>query len=423
VFSVGVLLHELIANRPLFGTISLPRPGAVRTQAPTTGQSAAIRRRLASAPISRLDALPLLKKTVSKELAELVARALERDATRRFPNVDAMLEAVRKLGPKAVGSHEDVAAHVAKVCGQSDPEQLGAVAINSESDAPVSNRPTVPPQSARSTAPPAGVDPEATQPGSMRPTALTLPNFVLPTDATMPSEPPESIEPELISGGEESVPSVDPVSVHPVDAKPEPRAKGPPPAPSALRSPEVAPSFPLPIAVSSLPNDSSDGNTDLTAADQALAGLPGKRAGLSRPVLIGGAALLGLIAIVAVVRAFGGSSETPREKTSSISSVTPASGGNAPRAPSAEPTLEVDEPVQAPTETAAKSPAPSAASEQPLTVETAIQAPPEASVPVQQPAAMPRRPSAPAAPRTQPTPTPAPKPPSTSKQPFRPSGI
>jgi outer membrane biosynthesis protein TonB len=175
--------------------------------------------------------------------------------------------------------------------------------------------------------------------------------------------------------------------------------------------------------VSSLPNDSSDGNTDLTAADQALAGLPGKRAGLSRPVLIGGAALLGLIAIVAVVRAFGGSSETPREKTSSISSVTPASGGNAPRAPSAEPTLEVDEPVQAPTETAAKSPAPSAASEQPLTVETAIQAPPEASVPVQQPAAMPRRPSAPAAPRTQPTPTPAPKPPSTSKQPFRPSGI
>jgi hypothetical protein len=368
-----------------------------------------------------------LKKAVTKEVADLVARALERDVTKRFPNVDAMLEAVRKLGARAVGRHEDVAAHVARVCGQSGAEALGAVALNSDADAPVSNRPTVPPQSARSTAPPAGVDPEATKLGSMRPTALTLPNFVLPTDAGLPSEPPESIEPELISEADEGIELIEPVSIQPDAVGSEAPVKGPPPAPSALRTPKAAPPFPLPVASRSVADEPSESTTDLTAADQALAGLPGSRGnrgGLSRPVLFGGVALLGLIAVVVVVRAFGSSPEAPQTKTSSVNSATPASGGTPSRSPSVKASLRGKEPPSAPTAAAVADTPTSEPSVSPP-VEDTVEIPPVPTAPAPQPQPVfaPRRPSAPATPRPQPAQPPPPKPPSTTKQPFRPSGI
>jgi serine/threonine protein kinase len=144
VFTVGILVWELVAGRSLFGPAVLPRPAVAPDKAKGVSDALQIsgtRRKVQTAPIQRLDAMPLLKGKVSAELAALVARCLERDPAARFQTAREAKEAFVALGPAAVGPHDAVVKFLATV-GASEPE------VEEHAPAPPSlssNRPTVPP--------------------------------------------------------------------------------------------------------------------------------------------------------------------------------------------------------------------------------------------------------------------------------------
>jgi serine/threonine-protein kinase len=115
VFGVGILLWEMITGRTLFGPAVLPRAPAVGASAKMRADPIAVsgaRRRVLSHPIARLDALPPLKGKVHKQLADWVARCLERDPTRRFANVREAIDSLSALGEPAVSPHEGVVTFV-----------------------------------------------------------------------------------------------------------------------------------------------------------------------------------------------------------------------------------------------------------------------------------------------------------------------
>jgi eukaryotic-like serine/threonine-protein kinase len=141
VFTIGVLLWELLAGRTLFGPTAVPRAGG-SIPPPSLGSGsplASVKRKLVEGgSIQRLDMLPKLKGHVSKSLADLVARATDREAKRRFTSLDELLKALDASGAE-IAEHEAVASHVSAVIG---PASGGA---ETPSVPPFSNRPTRPP--------------------------------------------------------------------------------------------------------------------------------------------------------------------------------------------------------------------------------------------------------------------------------------
>ncbi len=155
-FTVFTIVWELVAGRSLFGPSIMPRPAAAGAVKPKPGsdalQASTARHKVLTTPIPRLDSLPLLKGKVSKELADVVARCLERDRDARFPSLQKAVDAIVALGPAAVASHEVVARFLASLDTVGDDARDAAPARG----AAPSNRPTVPPQGDdRDTAPPA----------------------------------------------------------------------------------------------------------------------------------------------------------------------------------------------------------------------------------------------------------------------------
>ena len=160
VFTIGVLLWEMISGRTLFGPAMLPRPGAAVAAKPGRDPIAvsAARRRVLSHPVTRLDALPALKGKVAKDVANAVARCLERDVSKRF---QTLREVVSALSANAdnVATHDAVAAFVTSLgIPQHQPVAEG------HATAPVSSRPTAPPVD-DSVAPKDGLHDGATRPG------------------------------------------------------------------------------------------------------------------------------------------------------------------------------------------------------------------------------------------------------------------
>jgi serine/threonine protein kinase len=167
VFTVGILLWEMLSGRSLFGISALARPASPSgVRPPGTAdavQVSAARRRVLTQPIPRLDALPLLKK-VSKGLADAVARCLDRDLSRRFQSARDAITALSALDAEVLSRHDAVATFVSSV-------GLTAVAPTPVSEpAPSSNRPTSPPVEDLSGRTPVDSFAEATRPGTvMRP--------------------------------------------------------------------------------------------------------------------------------------------------------------------------------------------------------------------------------------------------------------
>jgi hypothetical protein len=153
VFTVGVLLWELIAGRSLFGSTLLPRPGAPAPAAKAKGtdalQVSAAKRKVLSAPAQRLDTMPLLKGKVTKGLADVVARCLEKERGARFQSAREAIDAIVALGPGNVGNADAVAKLVAAIVVEAPREDEARPELSS-------TRPTVPPaeDATHHTAPP-----------------------------------------------------------------------------------------------------------------------------------------------------------------------------------------------------------------------------------------------------------------------------
>ncbi|HEX4334868.1 MAG TPA: protein kinase [Polyangiaceae bacterium] len=145
VFTVGVLLWEMITGRSLFGPSVLPRPMAPAPGGKSGGradpvQVSAARRKVLSQPIPRLDALPLLKGKVPKELADCVARCLERDPSLRFQTVRDAIRTLSVLDGESLSRHDRVGALIVSlgIAESREPK-------TEESEGPTSDRPTSPP--------------------------------------------------------------------------------------------------------------------------------------------------------------------------------------------------------------------------------------------------------------------------------------
>ncbi|HEX3594827.1 MAG TPA: hypothetical protein VHU80_06995, partial [Polyangiaceae bacterium] len=156
VFTIGILLWEMLAGRSLFGPSVLPRPAAglaVGRSGSDPVQVSAARRRVLSQPIARLDALPLLKGKVSKELADAVARCLERDPALRFQTVRDAIHVFSTLDGESLSRHGAVGTFITS---------LGIAELREpkpeESEGPSSNRPTTPPAENISVHPPGATD-------------------------------------------------------------------------------------------------------------------------------------------------------------------------------------------------------------------------------------------------------------------------
>lgn len=146
IFRIGVFLYELITNKALYAPPSLARPTSSGLADAT--QIAALRKRVATMAVPRLDTLPRWKGTAVKPLADVLARALERDPNKRFQSLDEMIGAILKLGSR-LGNEQTVASFLARhepiIASKAEPP--GRTSVDSVRDTipPVSTSPTVPP--------------------------------------------------------------------------------------------------------------------------------------------------------------------------------------------------------------------------------------------------------------------------------------
>jgi hypothetical protein len=124
VFSVGVLLWEMLRNRPLFG-------GA---------RFEAVERSVAQGSIGRADSLrPQRGEAVERKLGDAVARALERDPQARFASLGEMADGLRTATDSIAGP-DGVAAFVERFAAESLGKQRKLFAPPDEASAePVRN--------------------------------------------------------------------------------------------------------------------------------------------------------------------------------------------------------------------------------------------------------------------------------------------
>jgi len=98
VYGLGVLLWEMLANRPLF-----------RSQAANEAEAEAeLRKLVLSAPVPALDSLPRQGAPLPASLVVLVTRALFRDPEQRFASLEALRDAIEALPRDAVAPADQV---------------------------------------------------------------------------------------------------------------------------------------------------------------------------------------------------------------------------------------------------------------------------------------------------------------------------
>jgi serine/threonine-protein kinase len=132
VFSVGVVLWELIANQRLFGrALDEPARGNAVDR---------IRRDICILPIPRLDAAPRGGAAIPRKVSSLIARALGRDRGDRFQTADEMIRSILQL-ETAIATPEDVVSWLdglARPILQARREALGHLShrVNARASAP-----------------------------------------------------------------------------------------------------------------------------------------------------------------------------------------------------------------------------------------------------------------------------------------------
>lgn len=229
VFTLGAMIWELIAGRPLFGLPPAPPPPAGAPPPPRSAGAATVRRNLTSAPIPRLDALPGIQ-PVSPALADFVQKCLERDRTRRHQTLSEAADALRKLGVAA--PHQEVASLLVSL--RSQPGEAELTPASTRATSPPEDRETMAPETRRPVnADGGGASPAGTGP---REDAKTLSVPPIPGDAPRAArESTLSVEPESVEPVSAERMSAEPVSVEPVSAEP---ATAPKPAggrPTSIR--------------------------------------------------------------------------------------------------------------------------------------------------------------------------------------------
>lgn len=435
VFTLGVLIWELLAARPLFAPAMMPRPStagpAVKTKAFSDAmQVSTVKRKVLSSTIQRLDSLPLLRGKVNKAFADLVARCLEREPSKRYQSLGELADAIADFGPRAVSGYDAVSRLLASV-GATAPSDESAVEPGSGRS--TSNRPTVPPEQRRDkdSVPP---DTKPTEPRG-RAVATSLQATPARTKVeTVPEEerrtrPGEDVDDSLSiadlksippsANTESLVPTSDIESLPPSGdsraAEPQPPAsdlagldiESLPPSGPAIGSSNVG-STPFTLALGtpqgseSRPEETTsapvvrpvdgDGGAELAST---LSSSPSAR-GANKKVVIGVLAAAGVLAIVGLIRIATSSGE--KEPA-------PLSASAAPSSAPSPPTVDTTPPAETTTPAvSAEAPVPEAPAE-------AKVAPAPTSAPVPSPAGIPqqaqtKRPLQP-----------------TKKKPFRPNAI
>jgi serine/threonine protein kinase len=277
IFTAAVIAWELLVGRSLFGPMLLPRPPGPGGPAKTkplaeAAQTSSVKRKVLSAPIQRLDTLPLLKGKVTKALSSWVARCLERDRDARYQTIREALTELYAQGPEAIAPVEDVAKWIV---ASGVPLDLIPDAVDSESG-PASNRPTTPPleDTRRGVA-----NAEAPRKAKALDISKLTVESLMPSDSVPPprgeaeSVPPSSVDVESMPPSSADVESLPPTSV---DAPTLPPLAPPSAAVSAPGSVPVPSEVTL---VESVPPTSVDAPTlpplaPPSAAVSALGSLP-----------------------------------------------------------------------------------------------------------------------------------------------------
>jgi serine/threonine-protein kinase len=175
VFTIGVILWEMLANRALFGSPTWTRfsPAAEDAGPPAeSSRAAAIRRKVLDATIARLDALVRVGDRIPTPVASVIARALERDPGARYPTVADLGTALRELGAESFAHPSEVSGFLHTIAGTS--LEARAAALSAITGGPEAH--------------PTGVDPT-------RPTVAPRPR--LPDDAEVPRFPDPTVPPRI----------------------------------------------------------------------------------------------------------------------------------------------------------------------------------------------------------------------------------
>jgi serine/threonine protein kinase len=195
VFSVGVTLWELLANRPLFGE-------AERMESPPDGRDAALADRILRDIQSKL--IPPLGSTerngapIARAAVEIVERALRRDPATRFTGVDQMLGALLALNREFLASADQVRVAIESLAGAEIAAQRATLGSLSSvrpspgsSPTPDSNRPTLRPQPSQA---PVAAPERATSPrDSFSPQPPPVEQFSTHEAPTYPSAQPGAV--------------------------------------------------------------------------------------------------------------------------------------------------------------------------------------------------------------------------------------
>lgn len=175
VFVLGVIVWELLANRPLFGSPRWLRFVSTSEEPAPNEREQALRarHRVLEMPIPRLDAVVRAGAAVPRDVATLVASTLERNPSQRLPSLDALHDALEALGPGRLATSETVGATVTLLASTSiEARRLALSSVTGRvpsdpADEIDSVRPTQPPR--------ASMDPElaaleqlVSSPGALR---------------------------------------------------------------------------------------------------------------------------------------------------------------------------------------------------------------------------------------------------------------
>jgi hypothetical protein len=156
VFTIGVILWELIANRPLFGSPRWMRFVAQTGELPESASEEAerARSRVLEMPIPRLDAVVRAGPAVPRIVADVVATALERSPGDRHRTLEALEGALEALGRDHLSTPDSVAHAVTALARTSiEARRLALASVTgrfpvASADELDSVRPTLPPRSA-----------------------------------------------------------------------------------------------------------------------------------------------------------------------------------------------------------------------------------------------------------------------------------
>lgn len=151
VFSIAVIIWELLANLPLFGSPTWTRFVPHDGENPADSHAAAvIRRRVVEAPIARLDALVRANERVAKPIADVIAKGLSRKPSDRFSSLGEFRQALEALGAPLFATADEIRTWLSSVAGtsiQARQAALASIAGRSPEAHPFTDQaaPTLPP--------------------------------------------------------------------------------------------------------------------------------------------------------------------------------------------------------------------------------------------------------------------------------------